>query len=323
MIAAVLTGLGASWLAAMAYTYRFRGQARYASLQQYLRKSWPVFALPNAVLYLFTRPWARGAFVPVGRCGNLADLAQHWETFRDEALAMQAGGGFDAVRREGSPASFDVGFRTFYKYGWSRYYLRWYGYTYPSARASCPRTLAILSRFPDIRAAMFAVLPPRSGLTPHADPLGCSLRYHLGLKTPNAAQCFINVDGIEQPWRDGEAFVFDETYLHFVTNDTDTPRLILMCDVRRPMALPGRVFNAAYSLLARAVQTPNDHRDRRGPASALFAGLAPWLARGKRLRARNRPLYNALKWGINLTLAGAIFGTMAGALVTVRWLLPA
>ncbi|WCM87541.1 aspartyl/asparaginyl beta-hydroxylase domain-containing protein [Acidovorax sp. NCPPB 3576] len=323
MIATVLAGLAGGWLVAMAYVYRLRGRARYASVQQYWRKSWPVFALPNAVLYLFTRRWARGPFVPVDRYAQLAQLAQHWETLRDEALAMQAHGGFDEARRQGSPASFDVGFRTFYKYGWSRYYLHWYGYTYPSAIASCPRTLEILSRFPDIRAAMFAVLPPRSGLTPHADPLGCSLRYHLGLATPNAAQCFINVDGVERAWRDGEAFVFDETYLHFVTNDTDAPRLILMCDVRRPMALPGRVFNAAYSLLARAVQTPNDARDRRGVASALFAALAPVRARGKQLRERNRPLYNALKWGINLALLGAVFGIAAGALASVQWLLPA
>ncbi|MNV06237.1 Aspartyl/Asparaginyl beta-hydroxylase [compost metagenome] len=321
VITTVIAMIVMAWIVSMGYVYRFRGQARYDSLKQYLRKSWPVFALPNAVLYLFTHRWARGPFVPLKGFSNLAQLAVHWEVMRDEALAIQKIGSFDEASRAGSPASFDVGFRTFYKYGWSRFYLHWYGYTYASASASCPKTLEILSRFPDIKAAMFAVLPPRSQLTPHADPLGCSLRYHLGLATPNHSQCFINVDGIEQAWSDGRAFVFDETYLHFVKNDTDSPRLILMCDVRRPMSLPGRLFNMVYSLVARTVQTPNDFRDRRGSASALFAHIAPVLAFGKQLRARNRPLYNAIKWVINVLLLGTALGSIAAILAAFGWLL--
>lgn len=323
MIATLLMSLAVSWLAAMVYAYRFRGQARYANLQQYLRKSWPIFALPNSVLYLFTRTWARRPFVPIERYPDLQGLAQYWETMRDEALSIEAAGSFDEARRNGSPASFDVGFRTFYKYGWSRYYLKWYGYTYESAGASCPKTLEILSRFPDIKAAMFAVLPARSLLTPHADPLGCSLRYHLGLSTPNSSQCFINVDGVERAWHDGDAFLFDETYLHFVRNDTDSSRLILMCDVRRPMSLPGRLFNSVYSLVARSVQTPNDERDRRGLASALFARAAPVLARGKRLRDSNRALYKTIKWMINVILLGAIIAGICGVLTFILWLLRA
>ncbi|WCM90499.1 aspartyl/asparaginyl beta-hydroxylase domain-containing protein [Acidovorax sp. NCPPB 3576] len=323
MIATLLILLAVGWIGSMAYVFNYRGQARYASLKQYLRKSWPVFALPNTVLYLFTRPWARGPFVKPERFSNLDELACHWEIIRDEALAMQARGGFEDPRTEGTPASFDLGFRTFYKYGWSRYYLSWYGYTYPSASADCPKTLEILSRFPDVTAAMFTVLPPRSRLSPHADPLACSLRYHLGLETPNSTRCFINVDGVEKSWQDGDAFVFDETYLHFVTNDTDAPRLILMCDIRRPMSLPGRIFNKAYSLLARTLQTPNDARDQRGLVSALFANLAPVLAAGRRIRERNRPLYNVLKWAVNLSLLCAVFGMVAAVVASVRWLLPA
>lgn len=317
----MLASLILSWLMAMIYVYGFRGQARYTNLQQYLRKSWPVFALPNVVLYIFTRQWARGPFVPIDRYTSLANLAQHWEVMRDEALAIEAEGSFDEARRIGSPASFDVGFRTFYKYGWSRFYLSWYGYTYASASASCPKTVEILSRLPDVRAAMFAVLPPHSLLTPHADPLGCSLRYHLGLSTPNTEQCFINVDGNYQAWYDGEAFMFDETYLHFVRNDTDSPRLILMCDVRRPMSLPGRAFNAAYSVLARTIQTPNDARDKRGLASALFASVTPLLARGKQLRERNRALYKVIKWLINLILLSAVLGMIAGMLAFALWVM--
>ncbi|NHF66999.1 aspartyl/asparaginyl beta-hydroxylase domain-containing protein [Xanthomonas hortorum] len=321
MIAWTLLCLVASWIAAMTYVYRYRGRARYASLKQYLRKSWPVFALPNVILYTFTKRAARGPFVALDAYPTLASLAQHWDVMRDEALAIQAGGSFEEARREGSVASFDVGFRTFYKYGWSRYYLRWYGYTHASARASCPQTLQILAQYPQVKAAMFAILPPHSGLTPHADPLGCSLRYHLGLATPNAAQCFIDVDGQTRAWHDGQAFIFDETYLHFVRNDTDAARLILMCDVARPMRWPGRLFNLLYCQLARAAMTPNDTRDKRGPASALFTWISPLMARGKQLRARHRPTYNAIKWAINLLLLSVALASLAGVIGAGRWLL--
>ncbi|NIJ91534.1 beta-hydroxylase [Xanthomonas campestris] len=321
MITWTLLCLVASWIAAMTYVYRYRGKARYTSLRQYLRKSWPVFALPNVILYTFTKRTARGHFVALESNPMLASLAQHWEVIRDEALNIQAGGSFDEARREGSVASFDVGFRTFYKYGWSRYYLHWYGYTHASARASCPKTLQILAQYPQVKAAMFAILPPHSVLTPHADPLACSLRYHLGLSTPNAAQCFIDVDGQTRSWRDGEAFIFDETYLHFVRNDTDAPRLILMCDVARPMTWPGRLFNLFYSQLARSAMTPNDTRDKRGPASTLFTWISPLTAHGRQLRARHRATYNAIKWAINTILICSALGALAGMIQAGRWLL--
>lgn len=62
-----------------------------------------------------------------------------------------------------------------------------------------------------------------------------SLRYHLGLVTANRDACFISVDGNRYYWRDGEGLLFDETYIHFVENNTDETRLVLLCDVERPL----------------------------------------------------------------------------------------
>ena len=42
---------------------------------------------------------------------------------------------------------------------------------------------------------MFAVLPPGGKLGAHRDPFAGSLRYHLGLVTPNSDKCRILVDG--------------------------------------------------------------------------------------------------------------------------------
>ena len=77
--------------------------------------------------------------------------------------------------------------------------------------ALCPVTTELLKGIPNIKAAMFASLPPGSRLPRHRDPYAGSLRFHMGLITPNSPDCYINVDGETYYWRDGEAVVFDET----------------------------------------------------------------------------------------------------------------
>ena len=82
---------------------------------------------------------------------------------------------------------------------------------------------------------MFALLEPGAHLNPHRDPFAGSLRYHLGLVTPNSDDCYIVVDGERYSWRDGEAVMFDETFIHWAENKTPTTRIILFCDVERPL----------------------------------------------------------------------------------------
>ncbi len=289
-------------LASMLYVFRYRGIARYANLREYTRKAWPVFAPLNCLLYLFTKPRARRVFMDLADYPELAPIRQNWQQIREEVLQLHGGGYFDKTSDPNSPAYFDVGFRTFYKYGWSKFYLKWYGHTHESAAALCPNTVRILQDIPSVNGAMFSVLPPGGQLTRHIDPLAISLRYHLGLSTPNSEQCFINVDGQPYSWRDGEATLFDITYLHFARNDSDTPRLILMCDVERPMNFLGRMVNFFYKGIARLTVVPNIEGDKRGLANRVFASVAPTFARTKALKKSNRPLYNVVKWTFNGTL---------------------
>ncbi len=39
---------------------------------------------------------------------------------------------------------------------------------------------------------------------------------------------------ITYSWKEGEGILFDETYLHFVHNDTPYHRIILFLDIKRP-----------------------------------------------------------------------------------------
>jgi beta-hydroxylase len=121
----------------------------------------------------------------------------------------------------------DIGFNSFFKYGWKRFYLKWYDAQHPSALELCPKTVALLQSSPTVKAAMFAELPPGGKLNRHRDPYAGSVRFHMGLVTPNDDACYIDVDGQRHSWRDGQAVVFDETYIHEAYNHTEHNRIIL------------------------------------------------------------------------------------------------
>ena len=44
-----------------------------------------------------------------------------------------------------------------------------------------------------------------------------------------------DVDGERHSWRDGQAVMFDETYIHWARNDADSDRIIRFCDIERPL----------------------------------------------------------------------------------------
>lgn len=296
------------------YVYRYRGAQRWETFSEYARKGWLLFSPLNCLLYMFTEKRAAKPIMDVRDFPELDEIQENWQTIKDEAVALYDGHYFDKTNKPDNAAYYDIGFRTFYKYGWSKFYLNWYGYTHASAQKLCPKTIEILSRVLAVKGAMFSILPPGSQLTRHLDPIACSLRYHLGLVTPNKKECFINVDGTDYSWRDGEAFLFDETYLHYAKNNTDRYRIILMCDVARPLNFFGRIVNFVYGGIARLTVVPNMEGDKRGLANTVFAELAPILQKSKALKQTNRPLYLALKYTVNTALILIVVALLGGVL---------
>ena len=308
IMAALLTYTALS----ITYVYAFRGDARWDTFKEYSRKAWPIFAPLNCLLYAFTTKRGQHAYPSVHDFEELKNIQANWEGIRDEAQQLLDTGYFEQTTDTESGSYYDVGFRTFFKYGWSKFYLKWYGHTHASARRLCPNTVALLQDVPMVKGAMFALLPARSELTRHSDPIAVSLRYHLGLITPNSDECYINVDGKRNAWRDGVAFIFDETYPHFVENNTDEKRLILMCDIARPTHTLGRVVHFFYECLARLTVVPNLEGDKRGFANRVFSTLAPTLAKAKSLKQTNLVLYKALKFLVNGSLILLLLLAIAG-----------
>ncbi len=192
----------------------------------------------------------------------------------------------------------DAGFNSFFKTGWKRFYLKWYEDAHPSASQLCPQTTALLRDIPSVKAAMFATLPDGSRLPRHRDPYAGSLRFHLGLATPNDDRCFIEVDGQRYSWRDGEGVLFDETYIHYAENTSGENRLILFCDIERPMRYrwAQKVNHWLGRHLMSAASAPNDIGDRTGGINRAFRYIYQIRIVGKRLKKWNKTVYYIVKW---------------------------
>jgi aspartyl/asparaginyl beta-hydroxylase (cupin superfamily) len=101
----------------------------------------------------------------------------------------------------------------------------------------------------------------------HRDPYAGSLRYHLGLTVPKSpGECRIFIDGDPYSWRDGEDILFDETYLHYTEITTSDDRLILFCDVERPLKMQAMT---AQPLGLQAHHQRERDAERRGRAGRL------------------------------------------------------
>lgn len=287
----------AAALVGSALVVHLRGRERFRFLRQLFNHS-TLLGPFNVLAYAFSKVPAR-AWIDRTQFPELDALRDEWRTIRAEALALNVPATVDTRLA----ANFDLGFNSFFKTGWRRFYLSWYGNAVPSAQRLCPRTVALLRGIPSVRGAMFAILPPGAYLNPHRDPFAGSLRYHLGLVTPNSPDCSITVDGENYFWRDGEDVMFDETFIHHARNDTGVERIILFCDVERPLHFaPMRWLNRLISrVIVSAGASGNAPGDPVGALNRLYGGALQPVGRridavARMLKKRNRGLFRALKY---------------------------
>jgi len=271
-----------------------RGKARLPLLRQFVNHS-ALFAPYNALMYLFSgvpsKPYLDRTKFP-----ELDVLKDNWQIIRDEAMHL-----FDEGYIRAAEKNNDAGFGSFFKKGWKRFYLKWYDKALPSAELLCPKTVALVNSIPNVKGAMFALLPGDSHLNPHRDPFAGSLRYHLGLSTPNSDDCRIYVDGQVYAWRDGEDVMFDETYVHWVKNQTETTRVILFCDIERPLRskLMTRLNRWVSKVLGSATAPQNTDDERVGGINQAYAyskrfsdGMSTTV---KQFKRRNPKAYRVMR----------------------------
>jgi len=120
-------------------------------------------------------------------------------------------------------------------------------------RALCPRTMDLVAAVPDVCQAFFSILEPGKCIPAHNGPSFGFLRYHLAMKVPERNPPSIRVKDRVHTWRYREGVIFDDSWNHEVTNQSDEYRVCLVVDFLRPMPWPLRALNRMWWNYKKAV----------------------------------------------------------------------
>jgi beta-hydroxylase len=118
MVSAILSPkylLLAIYLPTVLYV-QFRGKVRH-KLSRLIADHANLLAPYNTLMYLFSGVPSR-PFVEVDRFPELAEVTSQWQMIREEALKLFDEGYIRAASRHN-----DIGFNTFFRTGWKRFYL--------------------------------------------------------------------------------------------------------------------------------------------------------------------------------------------------------
>jgi aspartyl/asparaginyl beta-hydroxylase (cupin superfamily) len=121
---------------------------------------------------------------------------------------------------------------------WSAFFLWRDGQRIDAHADRCPRTAALLAAAPLAQVpgyaptAFFSILDRHSHIPPHTGVTNARLIVHLPLVVPPG--CRFRVGSDTREWREGVAWVFDDTIEHEAWNESDTPRAILIFDTWPP-----------------------------------------------------------------------------------------
>ncbi len=192
-----------SWFSTPSSCRRCTFTCAAASASRFTRQPQPLHAarpVQRARVPVLRRPAKASRGRPVS---DLAPLAEQWTTLREEAQSLFDEGRIRAL------ANNDVGFNSFFKRGWKRFCVKWYGDPLASAQALCPRTVALCSRpFPRSRRRCLRFSSPaRTESAPRSVRRLASLPSGAG--DAQLGRLLIVVDGERYSWRDGEAVMFD------------------------------------------------------------------------------------------------------------------
>ena len=82
-----------------------------------------------------------------------------------------------------------------------------------------------------------SLFPPGKVLRPHKGPFKGVWRFHLPLYVADLgdgrSSCELQIDGETYYLKEGDGFLWDDTFMHSAVNRSDQPRVVLLFDVFR------------------------------------------------------------------------------------------
>jgi beta-hydroxylase len=104
---------------------------------------------------------------------------------------------------------------------------------------------------------------------------------------------------------------FDETCLHYAENTTSDDRIILFCDVERPLKTSAMtaVNRWVSKHIVNQSATQNEEGERVGWINRIFGYVYHVRLVGKRMKAWHRRVYYVVKYLLIAGIVGAFFAT--------------
>ncbi|KAH8400775.1 hypothetical protein KR009_000935 [Drosophila setifemur] len=166
---------------------------------------------------------------------QLEKLQHNWRSIRDEALTLMGSKGFfkdeaELLRHKGV---------------WQQFELFAQGHRIRNNCQRTPITCKLLMQFPESSncrrgQVKFSVMQAQTHVWPHCGPTNCRLRAHLALVAPEPEKTSLRVGEQERTWREGELFIFDDSFEHEVWHNGTLPRLVLILDMWHPDLTPSQ-----------------------------------------------------------------------------------
>ncbi len=185
---------------------------------------------------------------------SAAQFSSAWRSIADEARAvaqqMHRVPRFHEIMREQTSISAND------MRDWRMFILKVYGAEFPHNMAVCPTLAALVTASPDVLSASISFLAPGKHIPEHRGPFRGVLRFYLGPFMPLAADgrpaALLKVAGTDYRLAHGEYLLWDDTFPHEVTNDSDEVRTVLLLDVwRRGMPLDMRLRSHLLTFIVR------------------------------------------------------------------------
>lgn len=117
---------------------------------------------------------------------------------------------------------------------WKTFILWVYGNKIEKNCALCPNTVAVIQKIPNFYTAFFSILEPGKEIKRHRGVYRGNTLMHLALVVPQPyTACTFHVGDQSHHWQEGQAFVFEDSYYHYVSNTAHTYRAVLIVEFRR------------------------------------------------------------------------------------------
>jgi len=115
---------------------------------------------------------------------------------------------------------------------WRAIYLKTNGIIRDEMREHFPTTISLV-KDAQIHNAFFSILDPGVEIPPHTGYYKGYLRYHLGVVIPENDKAYIICGNQKYTWERGQGVLFDDMYMHNVTNPSNQKRVVLYLDIIR------------------------------------------------------------------------------------------